>query len=171
MAEARIGKVTSINYKKGMARVTYADKDKNVTQELPFLAGEYNMPEINQQVLVLHLTNGNEMGIIIGTLWSNKSKPVDENDKEYGKEGVYRKNFTVDRKNYIMWDPDKEELTIKAKTIVVDGNVIKKSGSADSDNEDTSDKDNEDTDEEDKDNSNEDNKDDKEDEELEKMGA
>lgn len=132
MAQARIGKVTSIDYKKGMARVTYADKDKNVTQELPFLAGEYNIPEINQQVIVLHLSNGNEMGVILGTLWSNKTKPTDENDKEYGKEGVYRKNFSKDKKTYMMYDPDTDELIIKAKTIRLDGNVINGGGSDDS---------------------------------------
>ena len=36
-----IGKVSSINYPKGTARVTYEDKDKSTTAEFSFLAWEY----------------------------------------------------------------------------------------------------------------------------------
>ena len=42
----RIGKISSINYPEGTARISYEDKDGSTTSELPFLAWEYWMPKI-----------------------------------------------------------------------------------------------------------------------------
>ena len=51
----RIGKISSINYPKGTARVTYEYRDDSTTIELPFLAWEYWMPKIGDRVVVGHL--------------------------------------------------------------------------------------------------------------------
>ena len=64
----RIGKISSINYPEGTARISYEDKDSSTTSELPFLAWEYWMPKIGDQVLVGHLSNGSCAGVIIGHL-------------------------------------------------------------------------------------------------------
>ena len=82
-----IGKVSSINYPKGTARVTYEDKDKSTTAEFSFRAWEYWMPEIGDQVVVAHLSNGRTSAVILGPVWHNDRRPVE------GFEGLYRKEY------------------------------------------------------------------------------
>lgn len=54
-SEIRIGRVSSVNYETGMARVTYRDKDETVTSEFPMLTNneEYRMPEIGDRKSVV----------------------------------------------------------------------------------------------------------------------
>ena len=68
-SEIRVGRVSAVNYDKGMIRVTYRDKDDSVTGEFPMLTNndEYRMPKVGQDVLVAHLSNGSSRGAIIGT--------------------------------------------------------------------------------------------------------
>ena len=82
-----IGKVSSINYPKGTARVTYEDKDKSTTAEFSFLAWEYWMPEIGDQVVVAHLSNGRTSAVILGPVWHNEHRPPE------GYKGLYRKDY------------------------------------------------------------------------------
>lgn len=74
----RIGKVSSVNFDKGMVRVTYPDRDDSVTAEIPVFSftDEYKMPKVGSQVLVLHLSNGAAAGVCLGHYWnqSNTSK-------------------------------------------------------------------------------------------------
>lgn len=90
MGEIRIGKVSSINYKTGMMRVTYTDKNKSVTRELPMLnyGSQYHMPEIGQSVAVAHLSNGSSRGVVLGTVWNKNNLPAE------GKKGVCRQEFS-----------------------------------------------------------------------------
>ncbi len=93
----RIGKVSKINYEKGMIRVTYPDLDNSVTAEFPVFSftDEYKMPQIGQEVLVLHLSNGQSAGILLGKYWNKKNVPPaygqgknvfhKEIDEEFGK--------------------------------------------------------------------------------------
>lgn len=85
----RIGKVSSVDYEAGMIKVTYPDLDNAVTDSLPVLSlnGEYKMPEVGKEVLVVHLSNGCTAGVVLGPYWNTASKPP-----ESGK-GVYRKDF------------------------------------------------------------------------------
>lgn len=83
----RIGRISSINYPKGTARVVYEDKDRCVTFELPFLAWEYWMPRVKDQVVVAHLSNGTTAGVILGPVWNDGHRPAD------GREGLYRKEY------------------------------------------------------------------------------
>ena len=71
-SEIRVGRVSSVNYETGMARITYWDKDETVTSEFPMLNynNEYRMPEVGQDVMVAHLSNGTSRGVILGTLWN-----------------------------------------------------------------------------------------------------
>nr|WP_325300161.1 hypothetical protein [uncultured Dysosmobacter sp.] len=91
MAEqgTRIGRVSSINYENGMIEVTYPDLDDSVTDELPVCSfnGEYKMPDIGQDVLVLHLSNGSAAGVVLGPYWNESNKP------EVSGKGVYRKEM------------------------------------------------------------------------------
>lgn len=87
--DIRIGKVSSIDYKNGMIRATYIDMDDDVTDDFPVfsMTGEYLMPEVGDEVLVLHLSNGSSAGIVMGRYWNEDNQP-----KKYGK-GVFRKEL------------------------------------------------------------------------------
>ncbi len=85
----RIGKVSSINYPKGTARVTYEDKSDSTSSEMSFLAWEYWMPRIGDQVLVAHLSNGTCAGVILGPVWHNGYRPVE------GFKGLYRRELST----------------------------------------------------------------------------
>ena len=65
-ANIRLGKISSIDYAKGMARVVYHEKDDDVTRLIPLLSHEYKMPPVGSQVLVVHLSNGTEAGVSWG---------------------------------------------------------------------------------------------------------
>lgn len=73
----RIGTISSFDKETGMASVLYDDRDGDVTQMLPFATfnEEYKVPETGSKVLVVHLSNGSEMGIILGTYW-NEGNPA-----------------------------------------------------------------------------------------------
>ena len=73
--EIRLGKISSIDYAKGMARVVYHEKDDDVTRLIPLLSHEYKMPPVGSQVLVVHLSNGTEAGVVLGRPWSEKNAP------------------------------------------------------------------------------------------------
>lgn len=83
----RVGKVSSIDYAAGLVRVVYQDKDDSVTGPLPMLCLEYNMPQVGDFVLVLHLSNGTEAGLVLGRYWTVRNKPPE------GGKGLYRKDM------------------------------------------------------------------------------
>ena len=63
-ATIRLGKISSINYTAGKARVVYEDRDDSVTSELPFLALQYNIPKVDDLVVVACFSNGTVSGVI-----------------------------------------------------------------------------------------------------------
>ena len=69
MDEIRIGFVSSYNASTGMASVYYPDRMKEVTDELPVFSpcGLLQILNKGDAVLVLHLSNGTEAGIILGS--------------------------------------------------------------------------------------------------------
>lgn len=85
----RVGNVSNVKYKKGLIEVTYPDLDDSVTDALPVfsLTGEYKMPKIGDEVLVVHLSNGETAGIVLGKFWGG-----DEKSMVYGK-NVFRKEL------------------------------------------------------------------------------
>ena len=112
MDTLRLGKISTINYKDGTARVLYTDRDKAVTAELPLLSFEYRMPAIDDFVLVCHLPNGGAAGIILGPVWNDNNRPPE------GKEGLYRKDFDKTAgKCFLRYDADSGALNITAPSI------------------------------------------------------
>lgn len=85
----RVGKISSINYKSGTARITYEDKGGSTTAEMPFLvlAWQYWMPRVGDQVLVAHLSNGTSAAVILGAVWHNGHRPFE------GADGLYRREY------------------------------------------------------------------------------
>lgn len=65
----RIGTVSSVDAETGMVSVVFEDRDGEVTELLPYATfnEEYKLPQLGAKVVVIHLSNGGEMGIILGT--------------------------------------------------------------------------------------------------------
>lgn len=114
--EIRLGKVSAIDYAAGMIRVVYHEKDDSVTRLIPLLSDEYSMPEVGDQVLVLHLSNGAEAGVVLGRPWSEKNTPPE------GEKGLYRKDMARTPGEAMIRYKD-GTLTIKAAKVVVDGDL------------------------------------------------
>lgn len=70
--ETRIGTVSSVDSETGMVSVIFEDKDGEVTELLPYATfnEEYKLPQVGAKVVVICLSNGGEMGIILGTYWN-----------------------------------------------------------------------------------------------------
>ena len=68
----RIGTVSSVDPETGMVSVIFEDRDGEVTELLPYATfnEEYKLPQLGAKVVVMHLSNGGEMGIILGTYWN-----------------------------------------------------------------------------------------------------
>lgn len=112
MGEIRIGKVSKVDYKNGMVKVTYEDKDGAQTKLMPVLSldGEYKMPKVDSYVIVAHLSNGSEEGVVLGTFW-NKS----EQSAETGK-NVFRKELALKKGESYVQYKDKN-LNVKSDNI------------------------------------------------------
>ena len=110
----RVGRVSRIDYANGMISVTYPDLDNSTTSLLSVVSfnDEYKMPEIGDDVLVLHLPSGQARGLVLGKYWNSRNKPASCGA------GVYRKEFaSTPGEAYMEYDPDTGELLIKATSI------------------------------------------------------
>ena len=74
-ATLRIGKISSIDYPKGTAKITYEDKGDSTTAFFSFLAWQYWMPNVGDQVFVAHLSNGTCAATILGPVWHDGHRP------------------------------------------------------------------------------------------------
>ena len=117
-SEIRVGRVSSVNYETGMARITYWDKDETVTSEFPMLNynNEYRMPEVGQDVMVAHLSNGTSRGVILGTLWNERYAPLETGA------ALYRKDFSRKKDAaYVRYDDKLGEYLIKVANLHLNG--------------------------------------------------
>lgn len=71
----RVGRISSVNQENGMVRVYYPDRD-STTSELGmfYFLGEYKPPRVNDQVIVLHLSNDTSSGVVLGGFWNEVKK-------------------------------------------------------------------------------------------------
>ena len=81
----RVGRVSTVNYKAGTAKVVYRDRDDMVTGELPMLSSEYLMPKPDDMVLVLHLKNAPSRGVIVGPIYNDDNRPGISGKNKYHK--------------------------------------------------------------------------------------
>ncbi len=93
----RIGRISSINSAQGLVRVTYPDMDNSVTSEIPLfnMNGEYKMPRIGSNCLVVHLSNGQAAGICLGGYWSEEDTPPETGSGLFRKDMI--KGYLADR--------------------------------------------------------------------------
>lgn len=86
VGEIRIGRVSAVDYKQGLVSVAYMDRDGSVTKPLPMLSAEYKMPKVGELVMVLHLSNGAEAGLVLGGYWHSDNLPTDSGEHLFCKE-------------------------------------------------------------------------------------
>ena len=122
--DTRVGKISDVDHSAGLVRVVYPDQDDAVTQMIPLLStaftGAYTAPEVGDQVLVLHLSNGMAAGVVLGRPWSEKNRPPE------GAEKLYR--LDMDRAPgaaMLRYDGKAKELTLHC-----DGSINITAGSA-----------------------------------------
>lgn len=111
----RIGRVSKIDYERGMVAVTYPDLDGATTAFLPVLThgDEYKMPKVGDNVTVLHYSSGQSRGVVIGSSWGKENRPI-----QHG-EGVFRKELGESPGEcFIEYDSASKTLTITAPTSV-----------------------------------------------------
>lgn len=84
----RIGRVSSVNPENGMVSVTYPELDDSTTVDLAVFSftDEYKMPGIGQEVLVLHLSNGQTAGVVMGKIWNLLNVPQNAGGSVFRKE-------------------------------------------------------------------------------------
>jgi len=73
----RVGTVSSVDAALGTVRVTYADKDDMVSDELPVLrlGGTFMMPDPGDRAVCLFLGNGLRSGFYLGTYYTDDDRP------------------------------------------------------------------------------------------------
>lgn len=125
----RVGYIAAINYKEGTAQVVYKDRDNSTSSYMPLWSSEYNMPEIDTLVYVIHLPNSSTRGMILIPPYTNKNRPTE------GEKGIWRKDFRDG--SYIRYDYKEKKLEIVSSCISlsslqvtgdlnVDGKIIAK---------------------------------------------
>lgn len=118
MAEAtiRLGKISSINYSTGRARVVYEDRDNSVTSELPFLALQYNIPKVSDLVVVACFSNGTVSGVILGPVYNSANLP------HQGGAGIFRQEMcNTKNEAVIAYSESKKTLVIRAPKVEIEG--------------------------------------------------
>lgn len=118
--EIRVGKISSVDYTSGTVRVVYEDQDDAVTRPIPLLSFEYLMPEVDDMVLVLHLSNGTEAGFVIGRPWSDQRVPPESG------QGMYRKDFhnEVGKAFLRFSEKNNETMTLHVKNLVIEAENV-----------------------------------------------
>lgn len=103
----RIGKVSSVDYEKGMISVYYEDRTAMVTSIMPVLSnGRYKMPKVGESILVAHLSNGTNAAVVLGTVFNDANVP-----KSSG-QNVYYEELS----DNTMISSDGTDITLKAAT-------------------------------------------------------
>lgn len=108
----RVGYVSAVNYKDGTVQVTYKDRDNAVSPYMPLWSNEWNPPEIDTMVYVIHLQNGGTRGMVLIPPYTNGNRPPE------GKEGIWRKDFGDG--SYIRYDKETKKLDIVTDTVNVE---------------------------------------------------
>lgn len=113
----RVGVVSSVDLKKGTARVVFEDRDDAVSPELSVMqrntmnSKSYWMPDVNEMVVCFFLPNGQETGFISGSYYSDADRPV----PEISDEGKKRWGIWVDENNYIKWVEEERRFVVKTE--------------------------------------------------------
>lgn len=131
-----IAKVSQVNYKKGLVRLTLENKEESVTNWIPYLSFEYEMPKVGDVVLYVpentNYQNPYYFGLCLGRYYNKGEMP-----KLSGKEIYYKamlgdvifiynadqKKLTIQTEKEIEINAVKQ-IQIKAKKIALEGEAI-----------------------------------------------
>lgn len=124
----RVGVVSSVDEKKGTARVRFEDRDDIVSHDLKIIVPQtmknkyYHIPDIDESVLCAFLQNGIETGFILGAYYNNMDTvPVaNKNIKGIYFEDGTNIQYNLDTKELLIDAID--TITIKAKKV----NILEK---------------------------------------------
>lgn len=133
------GRVSAVDRRKGLIRVTYPGENNIVSDWMPMMYFEYDMPKVGEYVAIS--TDSNRNAICFGKVFSNEQHPIvdhgygkviDEGPDEVKVTKVDKKfhvQFDQENKEYMNYDAEKKNLeiqvagtiTLKASKIVLDG--------------------------------------------------
>jgi phage baseplate assembly protein gpV len=112
----RIGKVSTINYDAGTASVIYTDKNNEASPQYPLFSSAYEMPNVDDTVVVIMLPNSTSKGFIVGVPFSGKKIP----DKS-GK-GIFYKEFSDGTSIY--YNPSSKTLAIDVDKVTLESLTV-----------------------------------------------
>ena len=108
----RVGYITNVNYADGTAQVVYKDRDNAVSPFMPLWSNEFDPPEIDTMVYVLHLPNGGTRGMILVPPYTEGNRPPE------GIKGIWRKDFGDG--SYIRYDRNTNQLDIVSDNVYME---------------------------------------------------
>ncbi len=111
----RVGYISAVDYEEGTAQVVYKDRDNSVSPYMPLWSNEYNPPDIDTLVYVLHLPNGSTRGMILVPPYTEGNPPTE------GRKGIWRKDFGDG--SYIRYDFQSTSLEIVCGSLNISGDV------------------------------------------------
>lgn len=108
----RVGYISAVNYTDGTAQVVYKDRDNAVSPFMPLWSNEWDPPETDTMVYVLHLENGGTRGMILVPPYTNGNRPPE------GVKGIWRKDFGDG--SYIRYDRNTKQLDVVSDSVKVE---------------------------------------------------
>ena len=108
----RVGYISAVNYAEGTAQVVYKDRDNSVSPFMPLWANEWDPPENDTMVYVLHLPNGGTRGMILIPPYTTGNRPTE------GKKGIWRKDFGDG--SYLRYDRETKQLDLVSDNVQVE---------------------------------------------------
>lgn len=114
----RIGKISAIDYKKGMASVVYTDRGNETSPSFPFFSLCYEMPKIGDTVVVLLMPNSTTKGFILGTPYNASNVPGETG------QGVFYKRFPDGAS--VKYDGKSGRMSVSAKSVILQSVTAKK---------------------------------------------
>lgn len=122
-----VGRVSNVDTVRGYVQVTYPEYDNLVSDWLPLLSFEYNMPEVGALVATL-LDDEHETGLCLGKIFSNEQTPSADGGYKKVIDGV---EITAKNKVFTMKFDSNNYIRFSGGTITVKGdnvNIINNSG-------------------------------------------
>ncbi len=113
----RVGKIHTINYASGTASVVYNDRNNQPSPQFPFISFAYDMPKVDDTVVVLLLPNSTSKGFILGVPWSVKTKTMDISAPNIKLKSVVADSVTVNKE---IIAKSIETKTLKAENLAVE---------------------------------------------------
>lgn len=106
----KIGEVSSIDPAKCTARIVFDDEDSIVSYDLPVLQRntiknhDFAMPDIGEDAIVLFFGEGQEDGVIIGSIYAGEVTPPESTEN--------RRTVVFDDDTRVCYDREEHKLTV-----------------------------------------------------------